>query len=112
MIRNLVLTALLLVSQPALAEMRTVTSGIACDSIESATAAFDWASNNPQIPYIDLNENPGCFYISLPTVFYVEPYDTHENDVATVLIGQATPPNGETRYLWIGIRMKLPPIGA
>lgn len=90
--------------------MMTLNSGIVCETPEAIRAAFDWASNNPHAEYVDLSENPQCTFISARTLALVQPLEIYETDVATVLIGSATPPNGDTRYIWMQIRMRAPSI--
>ena len=107
------LSTALLVSGAANAEgmptMRTLTKGIICTSIEASQQAFDWAADHPTAQYVDLSENPDCSFIAAPTVVLVEPLDLYTNDVAGVVIGRATPPNGDTRYVWMEVRRKPQP---
>lgn len=90
--------------------IRTLTKGIICTSVEASQQAFDWASNHPEAQYVDLTENPDCEFIAGPTTVIVEPLDLYQNDVAGVVIGQATPPNGDTRYIWMEVRMRPQPL--
>lgn len=106
------LTALAAVTFSAHAEeiqqprMMTLTKGIVCETAEASRAAFDWAADHPEAQYVDLAENPQCIFIDAPIVAMVQPLEMHENDVAGVVIGQATPRNGDTRYIWMDVRMK------
>lgn len=108
------LAALLLFPTVSMAEPKiiTLTQGIVCKTIEESRQAFNWATENPEAEYVDLSEHPGCLFINSPVIAVVDPVEVYENDVAAVLIGTATPRNGDTRYIWIEFRLKTVEQGA
>lgn len=88
--------------------MITLQGGIVCETIEATEQAFDWAAEHPQAQYVDLDENPQCSFIDRrrPVVAMVQPLHIHENNIARVMIGAATPIGHETRYIWMRVEMK------